>query len=757
MTDNVKQILTPKLKKILLRTSLCVAILFFIPLCFFCLVYWGAFGKIYTGKELKSLQNYLASEVYSADKQLIGSYYWENRSNISSKHLPSYIVNALIATEDARFYEHNGVDTRGLMRVFFKTLLLREKNSGGGSTIAQQLAKNLLHREDHGMLSMPVNKIKEAIHAVRFNKVYLQQEILALYLNTVSVGEDTYGFENASVRFFNRRADSLRIEEAAVLVGMLKSPTRYNPRTHPELALGRRNVVIDNMHLHGYLSLTVADSLKKLPLLLHYFRKGPAGVVAPYFVSHIEPIVTGLLDSLRNPEGKPYNLYTDGLKIYTTLDSRLQLYAMKAVKMHMQMLQEQFEKYWAHAEPWGRDNTLITRGIKNSKRFKSLLAQGMNEAEILRAFKTPQETELFDWKGGHTSFCSAMDSVKYTEKILQAAFMAMNPNTGEVKVYIGGDDYYYSEYDHINARRQVGSTFKPIVYATALEQGMSPCDYVKNEQKVYEQFGGWSPSNADGKYGGKYSLKGALAHSVNVVSVEVLLRAGISNTIRMAHKMGITDAIPAVPSIALGVADLSLLEMVRAYCDFPNGGVTKAEVCITRIEDKNGKVIYSAGRNIGSRAFSPETAYFMDRMLRGVIDEGTAHGLRDTYHLEGQIAGKTGTTQNEADGWFIGFTPDLVAGAWVGAESPEVHFTNLTLGQGAHMALPIWGLFFQQCKNDKHYKQLLTGIFKPGAGSEAFPDCPSFVEDTILGKIRNWFKRGRRKMKDGKTNRKTNE
>jgi penicillin-binding protein 1A len=740
--------LNPKIKRILKWTSISLLLLCIPFVLFFALVYYGYFGKLYTGKELRSIQSYLATDVYSSDKKLLGKYFLENRSAVDSKRIPVFLTNALIATEDSRFYDHNGVDTKGLFRVFFKTLLLREKNAGGGSTIGQQLAKNLLKRQDHGWLTMPVNKLKEAIHAVRFSQVYSPEEILALYLNTVSLGEDTYGIKNAAQRFYSTSADSLRIEEAAVLIGMLKSPTHYNPRLHPDNALARRNVVIDNMEKQNYLRKPVADSLKRLPLSIRYKHAGPAEGVAPYFLSHIEQLVLSLLDSIKNPEGKKYNLYTDGLKIYTTLDQTMQQYALAAMKKHMQSLQGQFDMYWKHADPWGRNTALLYTAMRNSKRYKRLVLQGYNETAIKQIFNTPQETELFDWTGGHKVFCSPFDSLKYAARQLQTGILAMDPYSGEVKVWIGGDDFTYFQYDHIKAKRQVGSTFKPIVYATAIEQGMSPCDFIKNEQKVYDQYNGWSPENAEGKYGGKYSLKGALANSVNVVSVEVILQSGIDKTIHTAHAMGIDSDIPAVPAIALGVADISLMEMVRAYCVFPNGGKRTEALLITRIEDRNGKVIYrTPKKQEPKRVLSKQTAYYMTQMMKAVVNEGTGSSLRGTYHLKEELAGKTGTTQAQADGWFIGYTPGLVAGVWVGAESPVVHFNSIAYGQGAHMALPIFGLFIQNCQSDAHCKPYLKGTFALEPGLSPMPACESFVEDNLFGKIHNWFTRKKRDRK----------
>jgi len=718
--------LSEKNKKIRKWTLRILGMLLLFPILLFLLVYLGVFGKLHSKEELKNIQNYLATEVYSEDKKLLGNYYWENRSITDYKHIPHFLIESLIATEDARFYEHNGVDAKGLVRVFFKTLLMGNKNSGGGSTIGQQLAKNLFKRPNYGILTMPVNKIKEAIHAVRFNSVYTQDEIFALYLNNVSLGEETYGITNASLRFFSKPPDSLTIEEGAVLIGMLKSPTLYNPRLHPENSLTRRNTVINNLAEHNYIKKEEADSIKKIPLTLHYKNTGMYGELAPYFLIQIEQLATGILDTLKTPDEKKYNLYTDGMKIYTTLDYQMQEYAVAAMQKHMSSLQKLFDKQWKNSNPWRKKSAMISTAVKNSKRYNALVEAGTKEDEIDKIFKTPLPMEIFDWKGGHKADLSPLDSIKYYAKILHNGFLAMEPFSGKIKAWVGGNNYNYFQYDHVRSKRQVGSTFKPIVYATPIEQGMDPCEYIKNEQQVYEQFENWSPENADKEYGGKYSVKGALENSVNVVSVEILIRAGINNIINTARKMGITSDIPEVPSIALGVADISLLEMVKAYCAFPNGGKSVEPRFITRIEDKHGKVIYKARDTYKSKqVFSKQTAYYMTEMLRGVIDQGTASRIRSTYNLSGEMAGKTGTTQSQADGWFIGYTSGLVAGSWVGAESPSIHFNSTLYGQGASMALPIWAYFIKKCKSDPDNKKYVNGKFNFGDNLVAMPQCVS--------------------------------
>ncbi len=483
--------------------------------------------------------------------------------------------------------------------------------------------------------------------------------------------------------------------------------------------------------------------MKAKALKLNYKNTGTYGDLAPYFLKHIEEQASAIVDSLRNRDGDKYNFYTDGLKITTTLNCQMQEYAMAAMKEHMKYLQDIFDKQSKTYNPWKKNKKLIEAAVKKSDRYKALVKAGIKDAKIKAIFKTPVEMEFFDWEGGHPVFISPLDSVIRSMTILQTGFFAMEPNTGEVKVWIGGNDYSYFQYDHVKSKRQIGSTFKPIVYATAIDQGISPCKFYDNEQTIYKQFGNWSPANANGNYGGKYSMKGALTNSINVVSVGVILDAGIGNVIQKAHQLGIKSEIPPVPAIALGVADISLMEMVKAYCAFPNGGKAVNSITITKIEDRNGRVIWHSGRQKSKQVLKRQTAFYMTEMLKGVINEGTASRLRYTYHLKGEMAGKTGTTQSQADGWFIGYTSGLVAGAWVGAESPRVHFRSTTYGQGAAVALPIWGLFMQKCKDDKKLSPYVSGHFNLGYG---MPDCENFKEDTVFGKIRKWFNK-----KTGKT------
>lgn len=712
-----------------------------LPVALILSVYLGAFGKLQTKEELKNIQNFEASEVVSDEGKMLGKYYWENRSTVTFNEIPPIVVQALIATEDTRFYEHNGVDAIGLLRVFFKTLLMGDKSSGGGSTIGQQLAKNLFKRERHSILTMPVNKIKEAIHAVRFNSVYTQDEILALYLNTVSVGEDTYGIKNATMRFFSKPLDSIKTEEAAILIGMLKSPTAYNPRIRPEKSLNRRNIVLNNLANHEYITKAIGDSLKSLPLNLNYKNAGRYGDVAPYFLVQIEQLANGLLKDIKKPNGESYDLYRDGLKIYTPINYEMQLNAVAAVEKQMSALQRLFDKYWSNPNSFNAHSKLVDREMKKSDRYKNLKVSGAKDAEIKDAFSTPLSMQVFDWDGDQKSTLSPLDSIKHYLKVLHTGFLAMQPNSGEIKAWVGGNEYSYFQYDHVTSKRQVGSTFKPIVYATAIEQGLDPCDYISNERRVYQEYENWSPRNAGGEYGGKYSVKGALANSVNVISVEVLFKAGIDNVIQTAKDLGIHSDIPQVPSIALGVADISLLEMVNAYCTFSNGGESVDPVFITRIENSKGEVIYEPKKSKSKRVLSKQTAYYITQMLKGVVNEGTANRLRSMYGLNGEIAGKTGTTQSHADGWFIGYTPGLVAGAWVGAENPAIHFKSIRNGQGAATALPIWAYFMKNSKSDKKLLPYINGKFNFGDNLTVMPECEPFMENDLIDKVQNWFNR----------------
>ncbi len=671
----------------------------------FSLVYIGVFGHIPTGHELKNVQNYLASEIYSADNVLLGKYYVQNRSNVDYDDIPQYLIDALVATEDARFYTHNGIDNRSILRVFLKTLLLRQESAGGGSTITQQLAKNLFKRKRYSIITVPVNKFREMIIAVRLEKVYDKKDILGLYLNTVSFGENTYGLETASKMYFNKPPRNLKIEEAALLVGMLKGTYVYNPKSQTDKALQRRNVVLSQMVKYGYLEAEKSDSLKQLPVKLSYIKQTHNEGLAPYFREYLRLELAEWSKNVYKSDGSPYNIYTDGLKIYTTINSDLQTYAEQAVKSHLSRLQREFNSQWKHSRPWGTNNDVITRQIKMTNRYNRLKDRGMSFEEIMKVFNTPVKMEVFSWDGTSEMSMTPLDSVKYYFKFLHAGFIAMESKTGYIRAWVGGINHKYFQYDHVKSRRQAGSTFKPVVYAAALEKGYKPCDYIPNDSVVYKDYNNWTPRNADRSYGGYYSMNGGLVHSVNTVSVNLMMNTGISNVIKLAKEMGISGDLPGVPSLALGTGEISLFELVCAYNVFNNGGRMVKPVYLRRIEDKDGKVLFEAQLQVEEKEIiTQENAEIIVNMLRNVVNYGTASGIRTAYGLDNDIAGKTGTTQMNTDGWFIGFTPDLIAGTWVGGDSPLIRFRSMAYGQGAHTALPIWAGFMRRVYSNPLYR-----------------------------------------------------
>ena len=708
-------------------------------LIFYLAVLWGYFGELPEGDALQNIDNYEASEVYSQDGVMLGKYFIENRTNIEVDKVPKHIANALIATEDARFYKHGGVDFRGLMRVVFKTVLMGKRSAGGGSTISQQLVKNVFKRQDHGKLSLPVNKVREMIVARRLEKIYSKKEILALYLNTVPFGGNVFGIEAAANRFFNKKAGELEAHEAALLIGMLKATTAYNPRLNPEMSLARRNVVLNQMGKYDYLDQVALDSLIAKPIQLNYTNQTHNYGLATYFREFLRLDLLEWCKANTKPDGTNYNLYVDGLKIYTTLNSKMQDYAEQAVAERMKILQKEFYKHSKGTPPWGNDTGVITDAKTRSKRYRVLKARKKSEKQIDEIFAKAVPMKIFDWQGERDTIMSPMDSLIYYQYFLNAGLMAMDPNTGAVKAWVGGIDYKYFKYDHVRSKRQVGSTFKPFVYATAIENGVEPCRYYQNELRTYVDYEDWTPENADGEYGGSYSLQGGMSKSINTVSVQVILDAGMDSVVTIARKMGISSKMYAVPSLALGTPDVSLYEMVGAYGTFANGGVYTPPNYLLRIEDAKGNIIvdFEEERIANNRdttiVFSKRTAAIMTQMLRSVVDSGTAKRLRYRYQLSNDIGGKTGTTQSQADGWFMGITPKIVAGAWVGAEDRRVSFSSLSLGQGAHMALPIWALFMKQVYEDPDFETVAKTRFKDLPDSLRYVmDCNFYMPDMAM-------------------------
>jgi len=676
----------------------------------------GHYGELPDYYSLKNIRNNQASEIYSSDKKILGKYYIQERTSIPFDSIPDHLIQALVSTEDARFFEHNGIDYRSMMRVLVKSILLMDETSGGGSTITQQLAKNLFPRQDHGLLTMPVNKLKEMIVARRIEKIYSKEDILALYLNTVPFGDNAFGIETASERFFSKNPGKLSIQEAAVLVGMLKGTTLYSPRNNPETSRRRRNVVLQQMANAGHLDTRQLDSLQASELELRYTSVSHNQGNATYFREYLRRELAGWLKNNTKPDGTPYNLYTDGLKIHTTIDSRLQGFAEESLKTQMKELQKVFARHLGNRPPWSRNEQIIWDAVKRSERYRVLNAQGLSWEQILQNFNQVQKVKVFTWDGEQVKEMTPLDSIKHHLSYLNAGFVAMHPQSGHVLAWVGGIDHKYFKYDHVNmnTKRQIGSTFKPIVYAAALESGIDPCEYFSNERRTYEEFENWSPRNADGKYEGYYSMEGALTHSVNTISVDLLMQTGVDKAVQLAHQMGIDSKVEKVPSIALGTPSISLMEMVNAYGVFANGGFRVEPKYLLYIEDSNGKVIADfRSDKEATRAISPVTNEIMVHMLRSVVNKGTGAKLRYMYNLPNDLAGKTGTTQSNADGWFIGFTPGLVAGAWVGSDDPRIHFRTLQLGQGSSTALPIFGNFLQKVNKEKSFARLVRTKFPP--------------------------------------------
>ena len=699
------------------------------------------FGKMPTDEDLRTIQNFTASEVYTYDGILLGRYYVENRTNTTLDNINPAIAEALIATEDSRFYEHNGVDRRSLARVLVKSILLRNESSGGGSTITQQLAKNLFPRQPYSVLTLPVSKIKEISVATRLEKMYEKDEILMLYLNTVPFGGNVFGIEAASKRFFNKSAKELKTEEAATLIGMLKATTYYSPRLYPDRSQQRRNVVLSQMAKNNYLTAAQRDSLQQQPLVLDYYNVTHNTGLAPYFREKLRGEIQQWLNTHPNEDGSTYNLYTDGLKIYTTLDARLQQHAEQAVAKHMKKLQQDFFAHWKDQKPWGKDDRSLQQAKRRSERYRLLKSLEKSDEEIDAIFNTPIPMTVYTWEGEQEKTMSPMDSIAYYQMFLNAGFLAIRPENGQVKAWVGGIDHKYFKYDHVTARRQVGSTFKPIVYAAALENGEAPCDFIKNEKRVYEDYNDWSPGNSDGHYEGSYSMAGALAKSVNTVTVELMMRTGVENVVDLAHQMGIESELPDKPAIALGTADLSLYEMLTVYGTLVNRGMRVKPSYLLGIEDQDGNVIAKFNdKPEVAQALSRETADLMVNMLKNVVDTGgTARRLRYTYKLRNDLIGKTGTTQSHADGWFIGATPKMVFGSWVGADNRLVRFRTTREGQGANTALPIVALFLDAFNKDESFKSIRYARFpEPSRSVRAQLNCP-FYDDDKPGLLKRIF------------------
>jgi penicillin-binding protein 1A len=687
-------------------------------------IYLGMFGKLPDTEEIIGIKQDNASLVYAADGTLMGKYYVVNRQSITNKSISPFVRQALIATEDNRFFEHHGVDIISLGRVLFKSILSGDADQGGGSTISQQLAKNLFSRKDYGILSLPVNKIREMFIASKLEDVYDKEEILTLYLNTVSFGENVYGIEAAAWRFFNKASVDLTISESAILIGMLAANTLYNPRINPDRATERRNTVFSRMHTQGFITKDQLEELNEEPIKLDYKLRGVNKGIAPYFREYIRLQAENILND-------SHDLEREGLRIYTTINTTIQSYAEQAVAIHMKKLQTEFDQHWKGREPWEKHPKTFEQTLKKTEAYQKLLSIGMNYDEIIKALSIPHKRNILTGKGEKVMEISTIDSLKHYMRLLNTGFLAVDAKTGGIIAWVGGINHQYLPYDHVLSQRQAGSTFKPFVYAAALQDGMSPCRFISNEQRVYKAYNNWSPANSNGEYEGYYSLKGGLMKSVNTITAEVMVECGPAAVASLARKMGISTHLPEVPSLALGTADVSLFEMLGAYTGFANNGVAVEPFGIVRIEDSKGNVIYENKQaEEHPRAFHEELGMIMNTMLEGVVDSGTARSLRNVYGLRSELAGKTGTTQNNADGWFIGYSPDLVAGVWVGAELPSIHFRTTALGSGAHMALPIFGLTFKKIEKDHQLRSQYLSPFAPLSDSlMSMLDCPVYSDE----------------------------
>ncbi len=744
----------PKIKKVLYWFWGIVLTSFFMVFLLFFLISKGLLGVMPSFEELENPKNSIATEIISEDGKVLGNFAIENRTFIEYDELSPYIVNALVATEDERFYDHSGIDPRGLLRVAFRTVLLGDKGSGGGSTVTQQLAKLLFHEPAKNIWERGLQKLNEWVISVKLEKSYTKHEILTMYLNKVGYIYDAYGIKSAAKTFFNTSTDTIKIEEAATLIGMLKNPALFNPVRRKDTTEFRRNVVLNQMRKAQFISDTEYDSLKSIPLALKFNRRDHKEGVAPYLREHLRLTLTaekperdnypswlkdkfvadsiewennpvyGFINKTLKPDGTHYNIYRDGLKIYTTVNYKMQVYAEQAVKEHLSNnLQKAFfrEKKGRTRAPFTTKlseeqyNSIINKAIKNSERYRVLKKAGLSGDSIMNSFNTPVDMQVFTWAGEKDTVLTPLDSIKHFKFYLRASLFSMDPSNGNVKAYVGGPNFKYFMYDMATqGRRQVGSTIKPLIYTLAMQEGHTPCDMVPNIPQTFVLPDGktWTP-NDDGKArrGEMVSLKWGLANSNNNISAWVMKQYNPEAVRHMIHELGIKSPMPAVPSLCLGIPDFTLEEMASAYCTYANKGVHIEPIMVTRIQDRFGNVIAQFSPK-KKEVISEQTAYLMLNLLQGVVNQGTARRLRYTYSFTGQIGGKTGTTQNQSDGWFIGVTPNLVTGVWVGGEDRDIHFDGISLGQGANMALPIWALYMKAIYEDETLPITQDDIFE---------------------------------------------
>ena len=695
---------------------------------------FGFFGELPTFSQLENPENNWATEIVSSDSVVLGKYFYENRSLVKKKQIPVHFINALLATEDIRYREHSGIDFRALVRaaigVFFSS------NSGGASTITQQLSKMLFTKKPASGFDRLKQKLKEWIISAQLERRYTKDEILVMYLNRFDWVNNAVGIKSASKVYFNKEVDSLSINESAMLVGMLKNPSLFNPNRRIEITEKRRNIVLSQMRKYDFISDSVYNQLLPQPIKLDFKKESHTQGLAPYFREFLRNKMKSWCKENYKSDGENYNLYTDGLKIYTTIDSRLQRFAEEATVVHMSSLQKDFYKHWDGQPnaPFPEDfepeqiELLLSQSMKRSVRYKRLKSYGLDKDKIKEIFNKKVPMSLFSWNGRIDTTLSPMDSLLYSKYFIHSGMMSMEPGSGHVKAYVGGINYENFQYDHVTqGKRQVGSTFKPFLYSLAIQEGYSPCYEVPNVPVVFDKYKwrlekDWVPKNSGGEdlEGLTLTLKYGLANSINTITAYIMKQFGPHAVVDLARKIGIQSKILAVPSLCLGTFDLSVYEMVGAYSTFANKGVWVEPIFISRIEDKNGVIIEDFTPK-SVEAMSEKTADIMVRLLQGVVDgvysptakkrTGTGIRLRYKYGFKNEIGGKTGTTQNQSDGWFMGITPNLVTGVWAGCEDRSVHFRDIQNGQGANMALPIFAEYMQRVYSDTSVSKVFPEKF----------------------------------------------
>jgi penicillin-binding protein 1A len=722
-------------------------------LLFFLFASWGLFGSMPSFEDLENPDSNLATEIISSDGVILGKYFEKNRSQLKYSDLPKSLVQALVATEDERFYDHSGIDGRGTLRAIASL-----GTSGGASTLTQQLAKQLFHGEGSKFLPFRiVQKVKEWIIAIRLERQYTKSEIIAMYCNVYDFGNYSVGVSSAAQTYFSKAPKDLTIDESAILVGMFKNSGLYNPVKNPQGVKNRRNVVLLQMENGGIITEDQKVKLQALPITLHFKLESHREGTATYFREYLRDYMKKWVEENKKPDGSDYNIYKDGLKIYTTIDSRMQLHAEEAVSKHMENLQKQFfiEAKTNKNAPFvniseAETQRILTQAMKSSSRWTALKEQDKSDEEIIKTFSEKVKMTVFTWKGERDTIMTPLDSIRYYKHFLQSGLMAMEPQTGSIKAWVGGINYKYFQYDHVGqGARQVGSTFKPFVYATAIEQlGMSPCDTILDgpfmiRKGRHHVTADWEPRNSDNRYRGMVTLKQGLANSINIISAKLIDKTGPEAVVELAHKLGVKSEIPAQPSIALGAVDITVEDMVAAYGTFANQGVYVKPQFITRIEDKSGVVIYEPIPE-SHDVLNKDIAFAVIKLLEGVTESGSGARLRTEgggsgdnrwtgypYLFRNPIAGKTGTTQNQSDGWFMGMVPNLVTGVWVGCEDRSARFKSLTYGQGATAALPVWAYFMKLCYADENLKVSKDDFDRPPNLSIKV-DCytPRKVKDT---------------------------